>query len=725
MANNPVTSEYIKIFKGDDTNFNNSKFLTIFLDTEIDLNGFLGIFSLYGFTVTKPVNIETKSISVEIPCQNTAKFPLGPASGIFRLEDTQNRFKTVSNTIPFYITNEIFTQAEESISLPVPENYPVRINLTFGNGGELTTDYSQLQNLPTFNGKKWVGDITNESADIASLTGLNALTQTVNTKASTSDVNNSLSAQQGRIDTIKNDLAGLGDQVHEIEAKIPAEASETNPLADKKYVQDSIQSAGGGTPSEDFATKDDLKKYLPLAGGTVDGQVNFNNVYAQKVYVPDKITGDYDLVISESQRGEPGGFASLDNDAKVPLAQLPYTAGDNITISDTGVISATGGGGGGVDTSQLITVSDLENANQTGAIALLAENPYDTTNKHLQVFKFSEMAFADTIAMRKANGAIAANDPYDDLDVTTKRYVDRNFFDLLGGNTVHGPTTFNDKIQVNNAYITTIIGEPATSIIVQKSGSVRNVADFQWNAVTIGTTDKNQAIYLQGSLLNFNSKKVLTEADKGVSSGICPLGSDSKIPEQYLPTAATRAIVSDEKYGIEAEYALNYGILDCPNGLINYSPNSKQITVNPGIVLRVCGSETIKTTLASSFTYNVVETGEITLFYTPGTESGILEAKEVFFQEEEPTNGVSAYLAWYKPSEKMFYFKSNETGNVWRSAPAVRLARINATDVGITSVNYIGCRILDDDIIVQKSQLVSLQNIVTELQKRIEALEAK
>lgn len=71
--------------------------------------------------------------------------------------------------------------------------------------------------------------------------------------------------------------------------------------------------------------------------------------------------------------------------------------------------------------------------------------------------------------------------------------------------------------------------------------------------------------------------------------------------------------------GIRADYAIKYGILDCPNGLIDYSPNNKQIEIQPSIVIQAAGSET-KTILASKTVYEVEETGKITLFFTK-TES--------------------------------------------------------------------------------------------------------
>lgn len=171
---------------------------------------------------------------------------------------------------------------------------------------------------------------------------------------------------------------------------------------------------------------------------------------------------------------------------------------------------------------------------------------------------------------------------------------------------------------------------------------------------------------------------------------------------------------STEIYGIKGDYANQYGILDCPNGLINYSINNKEVEVQPNVVLKLAGSDT-KTMIASKTKYEIEETGKVTLFFTKTTSGsgttqlGFIEAGDVFYQEEEPTNGVTSFVAWWKPSLGLWQFKSNYTGNVWRTAVATPIANINAGTTGITSVNYIGYRIIDDDIFAQLSDIESIE----------------
>ena len=132
------------------------------------------------------------------------------------------------------------------------------------------SSYNDLNNKPSINGVELDGNLSSEELDI---------------KVDTTDIENNIS-------TIKNDLDELGDQVSEIESKIPAESSDSNQLTDKLYLHNN------------FYTKTQVDQ-------TVELKVNRNelNDYATKQQLETK--------------------------------QDKLTAGDNITI-ENGIISSTG-----------------------------------------------------------------------------------------------------------------------------------------------------------------------------------------------------------------------------------------------------------------------------------------------------------------------------------------------------------------------------------------------
>ena len=91
--------ERIKLFKGDDTDFNESEFLIIRLDTNASLEGFKASFRLGSF-VQDFADITSKTLKIVIPHATTKQFPVGNLNGTLRLEDSLGRYQTITNTIP-------------------------------------------------------------------------------------------------------------------------------------------------------------------------------------------------------------------------------------------------------------------------------------------------------------------------------------------------------------------------------------------------------------------------------------------------------------------------------------------------------------------------------------------------------------------------------------------------------------------------------------------------
>ena len=153
--------ERIKLFKGDDTDFNESEFLIIRLETNATLEGFKASFRLGSF-VQDFADITSKTLKVVIPHATTKQFPVGNLNGTLRLEDSLGRYQTITNTIPFAITKEVFTRESEEIVLPTPENYPITITLSLLSG-----DYDNFIHKPSINGVTLTGNKTSEELKLA------------------------------------------------------------------------------------------------------------------------------------------------------------------------------------------------------------------------------------------------------------------------------------------------------------------------------------------------------------------------------------------------------------------------------------------------------------------------------------------------------------------------------------------------------------------------------
>lgn len=206
--------------------------------------------------------------------------------------------------------------------------------------------------------------------------------------------------------------------------------------------------------------------------------------------------------------------------------------------------------------------------------------------------------------------------------------------------------------------------------------------------------------------------------------GVLRIATELDIEERATDSAITPAqlgtvldsVTSAVSYGIKGDYSTHYGILDTPNGIIEYSTPGKDITVQPGLVLQMAGADT-KTINASELNYILTSSEDCILFYAEG--GNLLEATNVYYSTVEPTDGDTGYLAWFNPAVGKWQFKSNDTGNVWREAVATPIANIRITDDNITRLDYIGYRILDDELLVSKDMYDALLARVTALETEI------
>lgn len=162
--------QYIYIYKGDDTNWNNEQFVTINVTpaegSEIDLTDMKAKFILGSYS--KEYDLTTGSFTVDLSAAVTDVYAFGPINGIVRVYDTQNRVKTITNTIPFYVTDQVIAEQHQSIDLEVPEGSTVDINVTVG--GQVS--YNDLTDKPSINGVTVEGDKSGYDYGLADVAGL-------------------------------------------------------------------------------------------------------------------------------------------------------------------------------------------------------------------------------------------------------------------------------------------------------------------------------------------------------------------------------------------------------------------------------------------------------------------------------------------------------------------------------------------------------------------------
>lgn len=146
---------------------------------------------------------------------------------------------------------------------------------------------------------------------------------------------------------------------------------------------------------------------------------------------------------------------------------------------------------------------------------------------------------------------------------------------------------------------------------------------------------------------------------------------------------------SADNNGLEGDYCSKYGIVDETKSGLPTQGTGNQIIIPAQLVMDVPGSPGL-TTNSTAITHDLVSTTNCDVFLAEGT---VIEATETYWQTTEPEDGQTGYLAWWNGTE--WKFKSNDTGNVWRAANAVRIAKCIFTDGSLTRLCFTGCRVLN------------------------------
>lgn len=146
---------------------------------------------------------------------------------------------------------------------------------------------------------------------------------------------------------------------------------------------------------------------------------------------------------------------------------------------------------------------------------------------------------------------------------------------------------------------------------------------------------------------------------------------------------------SADNNGLEGDYCSKYGIVDETSSGLPTQGTGNQIIIPAQLVMDVPGVPGL-TQNGTKITHDLVSTTDCEIFLAEGT---VIEATETYWQTTEPEDGQTGYLAWWNGTE--WKFKSNDTGNVWRAANAVRIAKCIFTDGSLTRLCFTGCRVLN------------------------------
>jgi hypothetical protein len=168
----------ILIHKSDSTVFANvNKFLTFFIDTNLDLTGYSAKFIL-GWVEKTVEDISLKRFEVVLSADDTKKLRLGKQYGTIILTDYNGNIKTVTNTIPFEVTTAVVENEYQEIDLTIPKSSGVDIKLKVGMQGSTGA-------VNSVNGM--TGDVVIDIPSIEGLATEQQLTEGLNTKQDKGD----------------------------------------------------------------------------------------------------------------------------------------------------------------------------------------------------------------------------------------------------------------------------------------------------------------------------------------------------------------------------------------------------------------------------------------------------------------------------------------------------------------------------------------------------------
>jgi len=160
--------QYIYIHKSDDTDWNGEQLLEITITpaegSSIDLSTMTAEFILGTYKLSDIPLVENK-FTIDLGAAVTGDFPYGPINGTVKIYDADGRVKTVANTIPFYVTNEVITSQNQNLVFDLPQ---VSIDITVGG----TVSYNNLTDKPSINGVTIEGDKLGDDYGLASSAGL-------------------------------------------------------------------------------------------------------------------------------------------------------------------------------------------------------------------------------------------------------------------------------------------------------------------------------------------------------------------------------------------------------------------------------------------------------------------------------------------------------------------------------------------------------------------------
>lgn len=246
------TQKPIVIFRGDNTAAFDLRTIKILLTGDLDLTNATARFDLLGFTKSWTTEeVATGELSIVFDSAQTKAFALGPQMGTLRLFDMSTgtpRQLTVVNKIPFFVTNNVCEIDSQSYGVNVSVTSGETIHIEFNVGlDSVEGKADKVEGATAGDLASLTEDGNLEDSGIPKTDVQRKLTFDTTPTAGSQNPVTSDGIKQAIDAATPEDYAQVKEQVQQntsdisgIEAKIPAQASADNQLADKAFVNSSI-----------------------------------------------------------------------------------------------------------------------------------------------------------------------------------------------------------------------------------------------------------------------------------------------------------------------------------------------------------------------------------------------------------------------------------------------------------------------------------------------------
>lgn len=287
----------ILIHKGDCTVFaNNSKFLTFYIQTDLDMTGWYAEFKLFSI-IRRITDLTNKSFEVKLSHKETSQLLCGDAYGSVVLVDNRGNVKTIVNDIPFEITSKVVENEYQEIDLTIPETSGVDIKLKVG--AETVTSVNGMTGDVVLEIPNIDGLATKKELETKQDKGNYALVEDIPTQVSELDNDSNFATQTQVMQAIAsipqfslsivNKLPTTGEKMTLY--LVPKEGSNNDVYDEYIWIEQTSTFEHLGTTAVDLT---DYVKNTDYAQGAVGGVVKVSgtfacgatNGYIQTTYIP-------------------------------------------------------------------------------------------------------------------------------------------------------------------------------------------------------------------------------------------------------------------------------------------------------------------------------------------------------------------------------------------------------------------------------------------------------